>query len=140
MPATGAYIAQSDVEDVWGETNVAAWSQKDPASTTADEDRIEQAIKWGEQQIEDLFRGGEYLVPFAGNDSDGLRPLKDAMAAKAGWWLYRSRGLRSTDQTDRVLMVVQEADRAIQAYLAGPAKLNAVKARSDMPTAPQVVM
>ena len=136
----GTYISQSNVEDVFGTTNVALWSQLSPSSSTADTARIASAIAYAEEYVENRFRGSRYAVPFSGSSTQ----LIDWMAKLAGVWLYESRGLRDTaaagtDDANRVRIHKRLVDNEIKGVLMGSARLNLGSATGRQPTAPVVV-
>src|ERR1700733_5522807 len=95
-PATGLYSAQSDVEDIFGITNIAVWSQLDPTQPpgTADTDRIQRALDYADAKIISFFRiQGNYVTPLAPQNAAVTLVTRWA-ATLAGVWLYSSRGLR----------------------------------------------
>lgn len=118
----GTYISQSDVENKFGTTNVAKWSQLDNAVEEADTDRIATAIAFAEELVESMFRGGRYAVPFSGT----CLVLKDWCAVHAGKWLYSNRGSAapaSQSDADRFNAMAEEADAQIRAAAGGSIKL-----------------
>lgn len=110
----GAYASLSTVQDQWGENNIAAWSDLD-GNNTLDSDRVDRAIANAEADINDRFRGSRYVVPFA--------PVPTAVAewaAKlAGVRLYQQRGIRDTDEEDRIAKVAEGVDEQIADVSAG---------------------
>ena len=66
FPKTGAimgdYITQTDLEDVFGETNVAAWSDME-GNREVDTNRVTKAIAWGESKVVATLRRSKYVVP-----------------------------------------------------------------------------
>lgn len=87
----GTYISQSDLEDQFGASTVAMWSQLEETDTGADTTRIANAIALAEEYVESLFRGGRYAVPFGGT----CLMLKRWCAVYAGVELYSARGSSS---------------------------------------------
>ena len=139
MAASGTYISQSDVENVFGTENVARWSNLDNSSTDADETRIQAAIDYAEARVDDRFRPSRYRVPLVG-DGATLRAVIDWVAKLAGIWLYESRGLHDAGDTAHKLTAVKaNVETEIDMYLAGQRKLPAQLKRTDAPTAPKVV-
>lgn len=139
----GAYIAQSDLEALFGTKNIAAWSVLDPDADpgTANAARIASAIAFAEGYVEDRFRGGPYAVPFV---ATGAFPVAftDILAKIAGVWLYNSRGLRaqtSDESTNRITGFRREAEELIDLYLARTRKAALAPAESSGPTTPFVV-
>lgn len=122
---------QADIENVFGVANVAAWSNLDPDETTADTDRIALALANAEENIADMFRGGNRpeLLPLPTNYQ-----TTDWVAKKAGVWLFQSRptggqGDASVSYAD----MIEEVDRVIGLYISGARRFN----RSETgPTAP----
>jgi len=94
-----AYCLRSDVESVFGATNIASWAALDndqaAAKITA---RIDRAIEIAGAEVEDLMRYMGYAVPV--KDSAGLVPttIENLVATMAGLWLYEARGVNDTDQ------------------------------------------
>jgi phage gp36-like protein len=90
------YAAQSDIEDIFGITNVAVWSQLDPTQPpgAADTDRIQTALNYASAKIISFFfNQGNYATPLVPLNNDVLLVTRWA-ATLAGVWLYQSRGLR----------------------------------------------
>lgn len=134
----GTYIVQADVENLYGTDNVARWSQLDNDVSTADTDRIASAIQYAEADVEARMRGGPYAIPFSGTAA-ALDPLKEAMAIKAGEWLYRTRGLRDSDeQTEKMAARVDAANATLAALHANQRQLDIEKS-DTFPTAPVVI-
>jgi uncharacterized protein DUF1320 len=122
----GTYISQSDVENVYGTANVAAWSVIEPGSdpATANTTRITAAIAYAEQYVEDRFRGFRYALPFSGA---GVVVIDDWCAKIAGAWLYESRGKaggRDEEAADQVASKKRAALGEMDSYLAGMRKLD----------------
>src|ERR1700683_891571 len=96
MSATGIYSSQCDIEDLFGVTNVAVWSQLDPTQPpgTADTTRIQRALDYSDARIISFFRNfGNYVTPLVPLNTD-VNLVKRWGATLAGVWLYESRGLR----------------------------------------------
>lgn len=91
-----AYITQTQIEYVFGTSNVQQWSQLDPTLETTDTTRVAQAIAYAEETINDRFRGSRYTVPFT---TVGY-VVKDWAAKLAGVWLYQSRGSRGANDAN----------------------------------------
>jgi len=134
----GTYIAQSDIEDVFGVDSVAAWSQLDPDEddSTADTARIAKAIAYAERTVEDRFRNGRYAVPFSGTSV----VLVDWCAKLAGVWLYSSRGVNATrgnDAEERIMFHRRAALEEMDLYLSEQRDLGLTLAHSS-PDAPTI--
>ena len=133
------YITQSDIESVFGDDNIATWSNLDNTDATANTDRITSAISYAEAYIDDRFRLTQYRVPLQGNGVT-LYIVKDWAAKLAGVWLYMSRGVRDdNDQGDKLSDMKDSVLAEMDAYLSGQRKMNAVYNYSDTPTAPTIV-
>lgn len=131
------YIAQSNIEDVFGTANVAAWSQLDPETDSADTDRIDRAIEWAEDWFESRMRDGRYAVPMSGTIP---AVVVDVVARLAGHWLYRSRGFRDTDAVgDKVTEHYDFAESTIDRLLSGQIVLDAPRS-ATAGSAPEVVL
>jgi hypothetical protein len=131
------YAAQSDIEDIFGITNVAVWSQLDPTQPpgTADTDRIQRALDYADARIIAFFRvHGNYATPLVPLNSDAdLVTRWDATLA--GVWLYESRGLRDdTKATNKYAAMARQVIAEMGVYRASE-KLDAVR-RWPAPTAP----
>lgn len=91
----GAYIAKSDIEDVYGRSNVKSWGDLDNDGVgTKIDARIERAIVFAESDVNTMLSGGPYSVPFTGS-IDAI--IIEICAKLAGAWLYNARG---TDDID----------------------------------------
>ena len=135
----GTYIEDTDLNNAWGTVNIAAWSDL-TGGKTADDDRIDAAIAWAENRVENRFRRSRYEVPFGKVDGEYDEQLKYWMAVYAGNWLYQSRGIRTGKaDTDRTSAMVEQVDEEIQEVLGGQAVLNAGLVDSSAPSAPFVV-
>ena len=138
----GRYIVKSDVEDQFGIDNVIVWSDLS-GTGSVDDNRINRAIDYAEDRIDDWFRGGRYAIPFV--FSAGIpQTVKFWASVYAGAWLYRSRGIRDEDAGERINVLekgeggVGGVDGEIREYMANIRQLNAASTRSQ-PDAPVVV-
>lgn len=138
----GRYISQTDIENVYGQTNVAIWSNLDGSSTSADATRIAAAIAYAEDHVDDRFRQSIYAVPIAGSSGSVPTKVKDWCAKLAGEWLYRGRPSSADGDGDswsaRLAKTIADVDVEISFYLASSRKLDAVT-RANVYTAPRVV-
>lgn len=114
-------ITQSDVEAVWGAVFVAQWSntggvvQSPPVNTT----RLNTAIRNGVSYVNGRLNNGPYSIPLTANDPVNPPPeVTDCMATYAGWWLFKTSGIKYTKDTlkwvednkariDRMLLSIQ---------------------------------
>jgi hypothetical protein len=139
-PAQGLYAAQSDIEDIFGITNVAIFSQLDPTQPpgTADVPRIQRALDYSDATIISFFRNqGNYATPLAPLDTDADL-VKRWSATLAGVWLYESRGLRDAGKDGNRYSQMRALVIAEMGPYRSQQKLNAVR-RWPAPTAPAAV-
>ncbi|HPS52794.1 MAG TPA: DUF1320 family protein, partial [Phycisphaerae bacterium] len=92
-----SYATKSEIESVFGKSNVASWSNLDNEMSGADDTRIASAISYADSIINARLRGGRYALPLV--NSQGTVPglVKDWAAKLAGVWLYECRGLFDDD-------------------------------------------
>ena len=137
-----AYCTQSDIEAVYGVTNVAAWSNLENVSVTdgvpvVNASRITAGIDYADSTINDRFRGRRYTVPFQSVPT----VVKNWSSTIAGVWLYRSRGFatgQDSAETNRYVALEDNALREMDVYLAGSRRLD-LPDNERRPTAPTVV-
>jgi len=131
-----AYIAQTDLEDIFGRDNIAVWSNLD-GETGADAMRIAKAIEAAEEEVENRFRDGKYAIPF----SPVAKKIKDWCAKLAGLWLFENRpGFKSSDETWEGFTGMKESvDLEIDAYTSGQRILPCSLIDGIQPSAPVVV-
>ena len=133
----GSYIAQSDIENIFGTDNVAKWSQLDNDLATADTSRIALAITYAGETVEDKFRNSRYAIPFTGTIS---QKIKEWCAKIAGIWLYSNRGMRDTNaEGDKFQDMKDDVEKEMDLYVAGVRRLDAEKHDGSAPTSPFVV-
>lgn len=95
-----SYCVRSDVERLYGMTNVSKWADldndQDAAKITA---RITAMITSADEEIDSRLRGGRYEVPIIGMGDTGSVPrtILDLSALKAGLLLYEDRGATDYD-------------------------------------------
>lgn len=135
----GKYIGQSDIEDVFGIDNVAIWSNLDNSSDAADAGRVQKAIEYAEEEVENRFRESRYTVPFVGLYGDVPRVLKDWMAKIAGVWLFECRPKVVDDEEVGFADMQEKVDISIDAYLSGQRRLALVLSKGRSPTSPVAV-
>lgn len=97
----GSYISQTDLEDRFGASTIAKWSNLDENDTDADTDRIDRAIAYGEERVENFFRDRQYKVAFTG----ASRQLVEWCVVYAGYWLFTSRGASTDQQSSEATML-----------------------------------
>ena len=92
----GAYACDTDIWNVFGQNNIAQWSNMDGGYTQNDA-RVQAALNWADATIQSLFREyGNYIYPLAPTN-EGIIIVQYWDAVLAGTWLYESRGLRDED-------------------------------------------
>lgn len=134
----GSYISQSDIEDIYGQENVAQWSNLTGANTV-DTGRVTSAISWAEAKVENKFRNSRYSVPFVSTGTYDEQ-LIDWCAAYAGYWLYRARKTRKRNEADdQKPQPVLDAEGEISAVLAGAVDLDLQLEGEPSPETPAVV-
>lgn len=132
----GVYIAQSDIEDIFGIDNVRIWSNLANEDSSANSARITNAIEYAEAEIENRFRNGRYAVPFA----NGGSVLVNWIASLAGIWLFEHRPVfNESDEATGFDNLRESLDMEIEQYLSGQRLLPADLAASTEVTAPVVV-
>ena len=104
-----AYCDRDNVEDRFGNSNVAAWADldndEDAAKILA---RITAAIVAADADIDDLLRGGMYTIPF---DEPPPQAIIGISADLAGVWLYENRGIQDYNpETGAVVHRLKYAD------------------------------
>jgi hypothetical protein len=86
-----SYAQQSNIEDIFGPSNVAAWSRFDfgAPSGAADPNRIATALAYADAEINSFFAEGPYALPL--NCSISESTVLYWAGVIAGVWLYGSR-------------------------------------------------
>lgn len=138
----GYYISANDVYNKFGEDNIAIWSNLDnDTEATVDTTRLNAAIEYAEEYVQDRFRNGRYQVPFVATTGTLPRCIVDWMATKAGAWLYENRGTRdgsnNADWENRIAALTRNIDADIDSVLAGTRELQ-LAPTWPTPTAPTI--
>jgi len=139
-----AYITQRDLEQKFGASNVAKWSNVENDDGGADTDKIADSISVGEQYVEDRFREGAYAVPFIATGSALPSVLLRWMKIFAGSDLYESRGLQDEGSDDadaeqnKIARLMTRADREMDGYLSGTRRFALRKSASTNVTGPNI--
>jgi hypothetical protein len=131
------YATQSDIEDIFGPENVAAWSRYEspPPTGSTDTTRVASALALADAEINAHFTGGPYALPLV---CAVCQPVVTYWAAVlAGVWLYGSRaGTSYIDYAgNRYLALRNAVYQDMDAYKAGVKRLDAAQ-RFPHPTAP----
>ena len=134
------YATQSDIENIFGPENVAAWSRYESAPPTGatDATRVAAALAQADAEIDGQFIGGPYGLPLV---CGMCKPIVTHWAAVlAGVWLYGSRATTSyIDYAgNRYLALRHAVYQDMDAYKAGVKRLDAVQ-RFPHSTAPSEV-
>lgn len=132
------YCEKTDVEAVFGASNIEKWADLDSDGDAGKiAARIEAAIVFAHNRVDDLLRGGPYAIPIV-----GVAPhtIKDAAAKLAGVWLYEARGVEDFDESSgemlhRLSPIKRDAERTLAHIRGGALRLDLPEAR----TTPEVV-
>jgi len=132
----GDYIAKSNIEDVFGIDNVAAWSDLTGAGVV-DNARVTLAITYAEGIINDSFRFGRYAIPF----SPVPVVLADWCAKLAGVWLFFARPLygKARESAEGFIDVRTMVFEEVNSYTSGRRKFAATKGTEKGVDSPSVV-
>jgi hypothetical protein len=139
-----AYITQTDLENYFGATNVARWSNVESTDAGANTTKITSSITEGEEYVEDRFREGTYAVPFVATGSSLPSVLKRWMLIFAGAFLYEARGMQDegTDDADqeqnKISRLKTRADQEMDGYLSGSRRFALQKASTINVTTPNI--
>lgn len=125
------YATKNDIEDIFGVANVAAWSNLDGDTDTADDSRINRAIVWATVHVNSRFRGHMWAVPLVGQDTSTI--VKGWVATLAGYWLQRPRGT-----TEDMQVLREHVSESINAYITGAQEWDAAL-QGTHATSPHVV-
>ncbi len=129
-----AYSELADINNVYGSYNVIEWSDLNGTSTL-DSTRIAAAIAWADETINSRLRSSVYAVPLP----SGNVKVTDWSATLAGWWLYRSRGLRDSAELDKLRALRADVLEELSDVSAGVLELDAPMSAPDDPTCMTIV-
>lgn len=97
-----SYCAKSDIESVFGVSNVDNWADLDnDADASKIAARIARAIVVAESEVNDIFRRTGYLIPIVDADGNTPNTIENLTATMAGLWLYEARGISDQDRDGR---------------------------------------
>ncbi|HSV15241.1 MAG TPA: phage protein Gp36 family protein [Tepidisphaeraceae bacterium] len=121
------YAQQSDIEDLFGPANVAAWSRFETGTPSGptDTSRVATALAYADGEINAWFAGGPYALPLV---CTLCKPLVTYWAAViAGVWLYGNRASVSyIDYSgNRYIALRNAVYQDMDAYKAGVKRLDA---------------
>ena len=136
----GNWITQTDLEQYFGTSNIAKWSNMENDEAGADTEKIARAITYGEEYIADRFRDSMYVVPFVA--IAGVTPivLLHWMTVFAGAYLYEARGFQDTDEDARFAKLKEAAEMQMAECVSGQRRLQLVKSSSTDVTGPGVAI
>ncbi len=117
MAATGTYISDSLIYELFGSDQVTKWATLDTRGFSGNEARLQAAIDWAEANIETRFRGSKWAIPFAVGAA-GMKTIRHWMVVYAVMWLRGGRPL-DDDQKDYVLELKKAVDDEITECLMG---------------------
>ena len=87
------YCARSNIEAVFGVTNIADWADLDnDLDATKITARITVAISVVSAEIDDIFRRTSYKVPLINESDNTPTTIENLSATMAGLWLYEAGG------------------------------------------------
>jgi phage gp36-like protein len=139
-PVAGGYATQADLQDLFGQDNIATWSQLDNTAVGPDLSRLLKALLFADSVIDDALRGGPCALPLtaAGGSTPAL--VTHWAATIAGVWLYQSRGGRAGDkEADRYAHMLADIQQQLSQTKAGTLHLDAAPAHPASPACPTVV-
>lgn len=94
-------IMVTDIENVYGTTNVAQWSSfTGGTAPSLNTDRTTVAIAYAEALVETRLANSPYATPISPDD---LPEIVDAKATLAGWWLWKTRKLNQNKETIKAM-------------------------------------
>jgi hypothetical protein len=121
------YANQSDIENTFGPSNVAAWSLYETGTPDgpADSARITAALAFADSEINSFFADGPYVTPLVCSTSAAT--LACWAGVIAGVWLYGSRtSVSYIDYAGNRYLALREMVYAdMQLYKAGVKRLDA---------------
>ena len=120
-----AYSARSNVEDIFGVSNVHDWADLDNDDNASNIlARINRAIAVADAQIDDYFRGLFYVSPIQNASAATPTSIVDLSACLAGLWLHNCRGYQHNDRSYDDL--AKQVWRELKAIRLGIRKIDAV--------------
>jgi phage gp36-like protein len=139
--ASGYYCSLQDLYNVYGEQNIIIYSDvqnTDPSAATLDLTRVQAALDDADSSIDMAMLDGRYSVPLAMGPI-ARDKMKDIAATFAGYWLYKSRGIREDSKDgDKYSKMVAEAERKLALIKSGFYKLDC-QARWPSPNTPTAI-
>lgn len=119
----GRYIARSDLEALYGASNIAEWADVGANGDATEIDtRVASAIESAESMVEDRLRGNQYRIPFVADDGGTLTTIREICATLAAFNLYKRKGLASADTTGKMSVDWRTAHETLNAIAGGQIK------------------
>lgn len=133
----GYYGSQTDMENVFGTTNIEVYSDlENNAPAQLDLTRVQAASDYADDQINNFFYEGPFTVPLSFTQAWARTAARYWYAKLAGTWLYQSRGVRDDDgAAKRYVEMTAQVFREMAQYKSGALRLGAQR-RWPSPTAP----
>ena len=140
-----SYSTESDLQELVGEATLVKWSNPDGAATTVNSARVTTAITEADAQIDQLFRGSKYVIPFVTSDDGDLATLRRWSTGLASTILATPRrilagadgGKKAEKQGQNTLE--QQVRAEMRSVIAGIRQLNASLVSTSVPSAPVVI-
>jgi hypothetical protein len=123
---SGGYCDRADIEDQFGIENVGKWADlENHGDDGLIEARIDAAIQWATNEVDDRLRGGPYEVPIA----SPTHTMVAVTATLAGVWLYEARGVQDFDEasgkpTHKLAWAKDRAEKILTDVRAGKRRLD----------------
>ena len=135
-----SYCDRTDIEAIFGIQNVAKWADLDNDQDAEKvEARIDKAIAFADNKIDDRLRRSVYTVPLEGaGDEDPPSSVVDMAATFAGVWLYESRGVMDFDPDTGIarhqLSYQKKAvETKLRNILSGVETIDCIRSGTDIP-------
>ena len=136
--ATSRYANQADLERRFGATNIAEWSHLDGESGAADSVRVQGALDYACNYIDQFFNSGPYAIPLQ-LGSVGQSVVREWAVIIAGVdYLFSNRGQKQEDSAPNQYSAMLDLVKTeMRRYLTGnPNNLDAATANSAQASAP----
>ncbi|MDB5295092.1 MAG: hypothetical protein JWO31_1075 [Phycisphaerales bacterium] len=129
----GRIAAATDLRARFGPANVAGWSAtaSNPSGLAQAEDpaAVRASIEHAEDEVESLFAGSVYAVPFVPTGGRMPAVLVDAVVVMAAYRLYTQRGLRDAKVGGDLSALRRDALDALSLYAGGARHFAALRQR-----------
>lgn len=91
---SNTYCARSDIEAIFGPSNVSTWADlDDDENATSIANRITASIAAAGDDLDSWFRNTSFTIPLADEDGDSSPFITTLAATYAGVWLYENHGV-----------------------------------------------